>query len=97
MKTFKELGITTNQKGFTGDKIKISKVLNRQIIVLGYKIENSKFNDGKCLHMQISLGDTKHIVFTGSKHLQELIGQVAKGDFPFTTTIIEENDRFEFT
>lgn len=99
MKTFKDLGIAKTQQGFIGDKIKISKILNREVVVLDYKIENSKYEkgNGKCLHLQIAIGETKHVVFTGSKPLMDTIALVPKPDFPFKTTIIKENEWFEFT
>jgi hypothetical protein len=81
--------------------MKISKVLNREIIVHDYKIEDSKCfkdrGDGKCLHLQISMDSNKHIVFTSSGGLMEIIQQIPKDDFPFETTIIEEDKRFLFT
>ena len=101
MKQFKDLGIKPDIKSFTGDKIKIKKILNRQITVHDHRIENSKYaesnRNGKCLHLQIELGGTKHVVFTGSSVLMELIERVPKSDFPFTTTIVEENEHYEFT
>jgi hypothetical protein len=51
----------------------------------------------KCLYLQIELNETKHVMFTGSKSLIEMIEQVPKANFPFKTTIITENDRPEFT
>lgn len=96
MKSFKDLGIRSEQQGFTGDKIKISKILNREIVVEAHKVTNSKF-DGSCLHLQIKIGETKHVVFTGSAHLMAMIAQVPKDAFPFKTTIVEENERYEFT
>jgi hypothetical protein len=97
MKTFKEFGIkTVLQKNFVGDKVKIERILNREIIVLDFRIEDSKFN-GKCLYLQIQLGEIKYVVFTGSKALLEMIDQVPKSEFPFKTTIVKENERFEFT
>jgi formylmethanofuran:tetrahydromethanopterin formyltransferase len=101
MNRFNQFNIKTSSKGFEGDKIKISKILNKEIVVHDYKIEDSKiFKDrgtGKCLHLQISINDEKHIVFTSSGGLIEAIQQVSGNLFPFTTTIIEENDRFIFT
>ena len=96
MKSFRELNIKSETRGFTGDKIKIKKILNVPISVLDFKIEDSKF-DGKCLHLQIQMGETKYVVFTGSKNLMDAIGQVNKTDFPFTTTIVEDNERYQFT
>lgn len=99
MKQFKELGVTAPSNGFEGDKIKISRVQNRQIIVHNFKIEPSKFLDkgnGKCLTMQIEMDGTKYVLFTGSIVLMDMIQKVPKVEFPFMTTIIMENDRFQF-
>lgn len=98
MKRFNELGITPTMKGFTGDKVKINKVLNREITVHAYKIEDSKFKDkGKCLYLQISMAGNMHVVFTGSNVLMDTIQQIDKAHFPFVTTIIEENERYLFS
>lgn len=96
MKTFKDLNIQVEVHHFTGDKIKISKVLNREITVFAYKIEDSKFTD-KCLHLQIEMNGTKHVLFTGSTYLMIAIQKTVPGDFPFKTTIVENDERYEFT
>ena len=100
MNQFSQINIEIKRKGFEGDKIKMAKVLNREIVVHDFKLEDSKvFPDrgtGKCLHMQISLNDVKHIVFSGAVALIEAIQQIPEEDFPFSTVIIEENDRFKF-
>lgn len=99
MKSFKQFNIQTTSKNFEGDKIKIAKVLNKEIIVHDYKIEDSKFDkgSGKCLYLQIHVDNAKRVLFTGSVSLMEMIKQVAKEDFPFTTTIVRENERFQFS
>ncbi len=96
MNSFKQFGITSTQQAFTGDKIKISKVLNRQIIVHSHKVENSKYT-GKCLYLQIELAGTKYVVFTGSKNLMDMMDKIPSNGFPFTATIVQENERYEFT
>ena len=98
MKKFNEMGIKQEPKGFTGDKIKINKVLNCEIIIRDYKLADSKFENGngKCLHMQVEWKGTLYVLFTGSVALQSTIQKVAKEDFPFTATIIKDNDRLEF-
>ena len=55
MRTFKEFGIKPASKSFIGDKIKIDRIVNREIVVLDYKVEDSKYNkgNGKCLYLQI--------------------------------------------
>jgi hypothetical protein len=101
MNKFSQFNIKTTINTFEGDKIKISKILNREIVVHGFKIDDSKVfkerGSGKCLCLQISVNDKKHIVFTSSSGLINTITQVAENDFPFSTVIIEENDRFLFT
>ncbi len=101
MKRFSEFNIQTTCRGFEGDKIKISRILGREIIVHHYKIEDSKvFKDRgtcKCLQLQISVNNEKHVVFTSSSGLIEAIQQIPETDFPFSATIIEENDRYRFT
>lgn len=100
MNKFKDFNISTTTKSFTGDKIKISKVMNREIVVYDYRIEPSKIfkeKDGKCLYLQIGIGDARHVVFTSASGLIEAIQKVPKSNFPFTTTIVEENERFIFT
>lgn len=99
MNQFKNFGIKVNTKGLEGDKIKIERVLNRDITVQAYKIVTSKFSDkgnGRCLHLQILMGEMQYVVFSGSGVLMELIEQVPKDKFPFTTRIVQENKRLEF-
>ena len=99
MNLFSEFKITSSRVAFTGDKIKIDRILNREIVVIDFKIEKSKFEkaSGKCLHLQIEYNNNKHVVFTGSIGLIGQIEQVPIDKFPFKTTIVKENDRFEFT
>lgn len=103
MNRFSQFDIKAPERGFEGDKIKISKILNREIVVHHYKIADSKVKafqekgSGKCLHLQISFGGEMHVVFTSGTALIEVILQIPADKFPFTTTIIEQNDRFIFT
>lgn len=98
MNAFKDFQITTSRAAFTGDKIKIDRILNREIVVADFKIEKSKYEGkGKCLHLQIELNKTKHVVFTGSNGLIDQIEKVPRDKLPFKTTIIKENERFEFS
>jgi hypothetical protein len=96
MNNFSQFNIKPTSKGFEGDKIKIDRIINKQVVVYAYLIKDSKFKD-LCLHMQIHVDNTKRVVFTGSKNLIEMIQKVPAEGFPFTTTIIVENDRYQFT
>lgn len=98
LQQFKDFNIKPQSQAFTGDKIKMSKILNRRIIVHDFKIEDSKQKSGtQCLYLQISVNENKHVVFTGSTVLMETIQRVPPTGFPFETTIVKENERFEFT
>jgi len=84
----------------TGSKITIARILNREITVLSYRIEDSKFpknESGKCLFLQIEVDNEKRVVFTGSDVLLSQIKQVNPDDLPFVATIIKNGEHFEFT
>ena len=101
MKKFKDFNINTATKNFIGEKIKMYKILDREISVHEFRLEDSKiFKDRgskKCLHLQIGIGEVKHVVFTSSVGLIDAINQIPLSNFPFLTTIVKINDRFEFT
>lgn len=101
MNSFKQFNIQQSVRGFEGDKIKMSKVLNREVVVHHFKVDDSKVfkekGTGKCLCLQISLNGVKHVVFTSSRGLIDAILQVPTNGFPFSTIIVEENERFMFT
>lgn len=98
MNSFKDFNIKPKLSTFLGDKIKIERVLNTDITVLNYKIEDSKKKQGtKFLTLQIEKQGTKHVIFSGSTILMDMIEQVPKGKFPFKTTIIKESEHLEFT
>lgn len=100
MRQFKDFGITTSIKSFVGDKIKIERVLNREVTIYAWKIEKSKLEKigaENCLYLQIGIGDTKYVIFTSGKYLMEAVKQIPENDFPFNTTIIRVVDHFEFS
>jgi hypothetical protein len=101
MNRFSQFNIKPPSRGFEGEKIKMSRILNKEIVIHDFKIEDSKvFKDkgtGKCLHLQISINQEKHILFTSSRLLIEAIEQIPRDKFPFVATIIEDNNSFQFT
>lgn len=103
MNRFSQFDIKVPEKGLTGNKIKITKILNKEIVIHHFKVVDSKIEEfkkkgtGKCLHMQISFNNEMHVVFTSGTALIEVIQQIPLDKFPFASTIIEENDRYIFT
>ncbi|TWP30533.1 hypothetical protein ETU08_01875 [Apibacter muscae] len=98
MNQFKDFKIKPEINHFTGDKIKIDKILNVPIVIIDYKIEQSKAKVGtQLLTLQIEKSGTRHVVFTGSTVLLQMIQKVDKEKFPFISTIVKENEYLEFT
>lgn len=93
---YKDLKITTTINHFTGDKISINRVLNKPILIHEYKIEPSKYKD-QCLHLQIEVDGEKRVLFLGAKILIEAIQKIPTEKFPVETTIIKDNNYYEFT
>lgn len=99
MKQFKDFGITPVITGLVGDKIKIDRILNKEVTVEGFQIKDSKYEkgSGKCLYLQLIVENEKRVVFTASAILMDTIQKVPAENFPFATKIIKENERYQFT
>lgn len=96
MKKFKDFNIVpvaTNP--LIGQKIKMSKVLNRPIIVHDFRIRDSPYTE-KRVDIQIEMAGVMHVIFSGSKVLRDTLEKIPKQDFPFETTIEEEGQMFMF-
>ena len=99
MKSFSELNIPVPTGSFVGEKVKIAKIMNREIIVVDSKVEDSKYpknKSGKVLILQIEVDGEKRVLFTGSDVLITQIGHVQKEDYPFKVTIVKEGEHFQF-
>lgn len=100
MKSFKQLNIKAAPKPFSGKHIDVERLIGQEIIISAFKIGPSKFpekGNGKRLDMQITFDGVERITWTSGIALQEMILQVPEADFPFKTTIIRNNSRFEFS
>ena len=100
MKRFADMNIEPPGRLMVGDKIKIARVLNCPIVVHAYHRDASKYpqnRSGQCMTLQIEMNGVRHIIFTGSDVLAEMIEQVPQEDFPFETTIVKNGDHYEFT
>ena len=82
-----------------GAKLKIDETINREIIVLDYKIRGSRFEKKdceKCLTIQFSIAGVLHVLFTGSNVLIDQIEKY-KNEIPFITTIKKIDRYYTFT
>ncbi len=102
LKRFSELGVEASNDNLLGEKIKVGKVLDKEIRVVDYKIKPSKYTEkgtgknGKCLHLQIFFDDANRVIFSGSANLMNLLEKIPKSDFPFLAKIVKVDERFEF-
>lgn len=91
----------TDEQVLEGDKVKIESLLNKEIIVLRYKIRDSKYSDNSkmCVTVQFCEPDNqsvKKIFFTGSTVIQDLLEKY-KEQLPFKTVIKKIDRYFTFT
>lgn len=94
MKKFSDFA--TGDTAITGDKIKLENILGKEIVVKGYKISDSKYNNGQLLTLQFDLEEKEYIIFTGSSVLMEQVEKY-KDEIPFITKIEKINKFYSFT
>ncbi|HEY0029167.1 MAG TPA: hypothetical protein VGC65_00300 [Bacteroidia bacterium] len=102
MRDFKSLNIKPPTAAYNGKKIEVEDILNKQIAVIDFRIELSKFPKkagDQCMHMQVKVDDQERVVFTIAKRLIATMGEVKDKsiDLPFKTTIVKQDKRYEFT
>lgn len=88
-------------KIFSGQKISIDELLNREIVILGFKTTESKFQkEGSdqytTLHIRIKSSAEERVLFTGSKVIREQCLQY-EDHIPFETVIKKTNKYYTFT
>ncbi len=84
-------------KPFIGDKKRIEDILNQEILVLSFKIKNSKKRQNSLYAtIQFKLEGTDYIVFTGSSVLIDQLKRY-KEKLPFYTTIRKIDRYYTFS
>lgn len=72
-----------------GDKKRLDEILNKEILIVDFRITNSKKRpDGKCLQIQFVMDNNVYVVFTGSVVLIDQI-QSARDKIPFVGTVVK--------
>lgn len=98
MKSFSDFNIRVSV--LTGEKIKIAEVIDKEIVVEDFRIEESKYKKGnidKCLTIQFTISGERRIVFTSSDVLLQQIQKVPSEGFPFKTRITRQGKMYQFT
>lgn len=82
-----------------GSKCSINDVLNKEILIVGYRLKDSKYHKTlPCLTLQFELNDAaeRRILFTSSTVLTEQI-ETYREELPFYTTIKKIDRYYTFT
>jgi len=102
MNKFSEFADTSISPVMDGKKVALDEILNKEIIVLRYRIKKTKFNEAKnpdCLTVQFAYPENKdsHFVFfSGSSVLMQQLEKY-KEKLPFTATIMKVGKYFTFS
>ena len=88
------------EQALDGEKVKIDDLLNKEIVILKFKIRKSKYEDKSpnCITVQFNETDneTKRIFFSGSNVIIDLLQKYEK-QIPFKTTIKRINRYYTLT
>jgi len=84
-------------KSFEGDKKKIEDVLNQEILIIDFKITDSKHHrDSQYVTIQFKIDNDTFIMFNGSRVLSEQLEKY-KDNIPFYTTIKRIDKYYTFS
>jgi len=98
MNKFSDLNIEPDEKIFSGKKIDMEDIIDKEIIVHDWKVGESKYNDKPfCLTLQITFEGKQRVVFSGSRGLESTVKKATKDQFPFETTIKREGKWLKFS
>jgi len=84
-------------KKLDGEKVSIDSILNKEILITGFKIGKSKYKENSdYTTVQFVSDDINHVFFTGSSVIADQIKKY--GDkIPFTTTVQKINKYYTLT
>jgi hypothetical protein len=82
---------------FDGDKIRLDEILNKEILVTGFRIKDSHQKKGTLyLTIHFELDSVKHVTFTGSTVLMDQLKKY-ESHLPFLSTIKKINRHYTFS
>lgn len=92
---------STEDKRLEGSKLKLRDIINKEILITGFSLAESKYNGDQSPHkeyltLEFEMEGEKHIVFTGSEVLSQQI-QKYKENIPFYVTIKQIDRYYSFT
>jgi len=101
MNKFADFADTSQSPIMDGKKVPLTDILDKEIVVLNYRVKNTKYTDAKnpeCLTVQFSFNEAdNHCVFFSGSSV--LMGQLEryKDKLPFSTVIKRVGKYFTFS
>ena len=81
---------STEDAVLDGAKVPIDSVLNKEILITGFRLGSSKYQEGKYITIQFEVSGDRLIMFTGSQVVADQI-QRYQDHIPFMTTVRKIN------
>jgi hypothetical protein len=73
-----------------GAKVPIDSILNTEILITGFRLGSSKYQEGRYVTIQFVVDNERRIVFTGSQVVADQV-QRYQEHIPFLTTVKKIN------
>ncbi|MCD4760871.1 hypothetical protein K8R42_03165 [bacterium] len=84
-------------KSFEGDKKKIEDILNQEILIIDFKVKDSKHHrDSQYVTVQFKIDSKTFIMFNGSRVLAEQLDKY-RDNIPFLATIKKIDKYYTFS
>ncbi len=90
-------GDFAEEEAFDGDKLRLDEILNKEILVTGFRIKEShQKKDTQYLTIHFELDGTQHVTFTGSSVLMDQLRKY-ESHLPFFAVIKKINRHYTFS
>ena len=90
-------GDFADEEAFDGDKLRLDEILNKEILVTGFRIKESHQKKGtQYLTVHFELEGKQHVTFTGSMVLMDQLKKY-ESHLPFLAAIKKINRHYTFS
>lgn len=72
-----------------GKKKKITEILNKEILVLNFRIQKSKIKEGNYVILQFNLDNERYVIFTTAKRIIKKLER-HKDRMPYRASVIQK-------
>ena len=81
---------------FEGEKKNIAEILNKEILIIGFRISPSKYKGKNYLTLHFTMEGEKYIVFVGSDPLMDQ-AQEGVDEMPYRAVIVKRGKYYTMT